>query len=183
MHLNFLFQWVDRLTWKTAAGRTSWQLWLRWIKKQTYLSQNLCVSRAHNLSLGQRGIISAWSWLSLSVVIAAGKRLRLWHTSCGPLVPSPPPSLTTSVTQTHAKQATVSTASHIQLQMSPLWAPAPFDVMNNEDEFSFTPVCWKLLLFRSLTASTHVCEIWSLFMSKLHTNQNNLIPHVNRQML
>lgn len=67
--------------------------------------------------------------------------MRLWHTSCGPLVLSPPPSLTTSVTQTHAKQATVSTASHIQLQMSPLWAPAPFDVMNNEDEFSFTPVC------------------------------------------
>lgn len=43
-------------------------------------------------------------------------------------------------THTHAKQATVSTASHIQLQMSPPWAPSPFDVMNNEDEFSFAQV-------------------------------------------
>lgn len=47
---------------------------------------------------------------------------------------------TTSATQTHAKQATVSTASHIQLQMSLLWAPALFDVMNNEDGFSFAQV-------------------------------------------
>lgn len=47
---------------------------------------------------------------------------------------------TTSATQTHAKQATVSTASHIQLQMSLLWAPALFDVMNNEDGFSFVQV-------------------------------------------
>lgn len=28
-----------------------------------------------------------------SVGLAAGRRFTLWHTSCGPLVPSPPPSL------------------------------------------------------------------------------------------
>lgn len=27
--------------------------------------------------------------------------------------------------------------------MSPLWTPVPFDVMNNEDEFSFTQVSEK----------------------------------------
>lgn len=31
----------------------------------------------------------------------------------------------------------------IQLQMSLPWAPVPFDVMNNEDEFSFTRVFLK----------------------------------------
>lgn len=92
--------------------------------------------------------ISHWSWPSLSVVIEAGRTLSLWHTSCGSLVSSPPhhPS-TISAAQTHAKQATVSTASHIQLQMSPLWAPALFDVTNNEDEFSFAQVSENYIVY------------------------------------
>lgn len=130
------------------------------------VSGYLCERRVRSMDFSCREIISRWSWPSLSAVIAAGKRLRLWHTSCGPLVPSPPPSLSTSVTQTHAKQATVSTASHIQLQMSPLWAPVPFDVMNNEDEFSFMQVsenpnahCLRLShqAVRSMNPEGHSC--------------------------
>lgn len=102
------------------------------------MSKNPRVGTVHIADFTQRQTISPWSWPSLPDVIAAGRRLRLWHTSRGPLVPSHSPSLTNSVSQTHAKQAAVSTASRIQLQMSPLWVPALFDVMNNEGAFSFT---------------------------------------------
>lgn len=102
------------------------------------MSESPRVGTVHIADFTQRQTIGPWSWPRLPDVIAAGRRLRLWFTSCGPLVPSHPPSLTNSLSQTHAKQAAVSTASRIQLQMSPLWVPASFDVMNNEGAFSFT---------------------------------------------
>lgn len=114
-------------------------------------------------------------------MIAAGKRLRLWHTSCGPLVPSPPLSLTVSVTQTHAKQATVSTASYIQLQMSSLWAPVLFDVMNNENEFSFTQVFENKQSGLWAPESTHfqVTCIHRLIVNFCYRGfQNSLCHHV-----
>lgn len=122
------------------------------------MSKNVCVGAVHFHDFSQWGIISPWSWPGLSVVIAAGRRLRLWHTSCGPLVPSRPPSLTNSVTQTHAKQAAVSAAPRIELQMSPLWVPALFDVMNNEGGLSFKQLAenCNAWLFWFLTCSSPV---------------------------
>lgn len=117
---------------------------------------NACVGTVHILDFSHWRIIGPCSWPRLSEVIAAGRRLTLWHTSRGPLVPSRPPSLTNAITQTHAKQAAVATAPHIQLQMSALWVPALFDAMNNGGGFSFKRLAEKCntWLFWSLTCSS-----------------------------
>lgn len=141
-----------------------------------HMTTNPRVGTVHIANFTQRQTISSWSWPSLPDVIAAGRRLRLRHTSHGPLVPSHPPSLTNSVSQTHAKQAAVSTASRIQLQMSPLWVPALFDVMNNEGAFSFTQLaanCNAWLFCSHTSHSNQVCKQVKLH-AHLHISVSSL---------